>query len=183
MKANDKIRALIDAYIELAQHHEYTTPQITESLADIFPRSELEELGYGDFIRGYYATQDAENGMFTIKCGVTAEISTQDIDDIMVTALEGGICYWCDEAEVVGDYLGEYSSDQISRGGKLILHDAESSDKWELTREKFLAGLKMYVENGGADCVVDECIDPAEIDADGADSIIQYALFGELVFG
>ena len=37
------------------------------------------------------------------------EITQQDIDDIMCSALEGGINYWCRKAEVVGDYLGEYS--------------------------------------------------------------------------
>lgn len=179
MKRNDQIKALIDAYIELGQHEHYNDSQIIEALADIFSQSELEELGYGGFIKDYFT----EDGMYRISAGLTAELSAKDIDDIMCTALEGGICYWCGYAEVVGDYLGEYASEQISRGGKLILHDEESPKKWELDRDKFLAGLKMYVENGGADCVVDECIDPCEIDADAADSIIQYALFGELVFG
>ncbi len=47
------------------------------------------------------------------------EFDNECIDDIMATALEGGITYWCDDAEVVGDYLGEYASEQISRGGTL----------------------------------------------------------------
>ena len=48
-------------------------------------------------------------------------VTERDIDDIMSCALDGGICYWCKEANVVGEYLGEYASDQISRGGKLEL--------------------------------------------------------------
>ena len=39
----------------------------------------------------------------------------QDVDDIMVSALEGGICYWCDRVTVEGQYLGKYASEQISR--------------------------------------------------------------------
>lgn len=59
-----------------------------------------------------------------VTVSVTLEIvlTQEDIDDIMCGALEGGITYWCDEAKVVGDYLGEYGSEQIARGGKLRLH-------------------------------------------------------------
>lgn len=70
-------------------------------------------------------------------------VATQeDIDDIMAGALEGGINYWCGEAEVVGNYLGEYASEQISRGGQLILHDIEENETYTLDREKFVKGLK-----------------------------------------
>ena len=124
---------------------------------------------------------DKEN-QIEIRAEIVAHLAPEEIDDIMVTALEGGICYWCKAAMPDGDYLGDYASEQISRGGTLRLYDTESDDHWELTLEKFLAGLKMYIENGGADCVVDESIDPARIDADAADSIVQYALFGELMF-
>lgn len=42
-----------------------------------------------------------------IKAEISVRISTEDIDDIVTTALEGGICYWCRRAEVKGKYLGE----------------------------------------------------------------------------
>ena len=120
---------------------------------------------------------------FTVRAQIEVNLSQQDIDDIMVTALEGGINYWCRKAEVVGEYLGEYASDQISRGGSLILHDSESSDKWELTLEKFLNGVKLYFEDGCHVQVEDNRIDAGDIDAGDADCIIQFALFGEVVFG
>ena len=120
---------------------------------------------------------------FTVRAEVEVNLTQQDIDDIMVAALEGGICYWCRKAEVVGEYLGEYASDQISRGGSLILHDSESSDKWELTLEKFLNGVKLYFEDGCHVQVEDNRIDAGDIDAGDADCIIQFALFGEVVFG
>jgi hypothetical protein len=120
---------------------------------------------------------------FRVSISLDVDLSQQDIDDIMVAALEGGINYWCREAEVVGEYLGEYASDQISRSGSLILHDAESSDKWELTRDKFLNGVKLYFEHGCEVPVEDNAIDTCGIDACAADSIVQYALFGKLVFG
>ena len=117
---------------------------------------------------------------FTVQRTVT--VSPEDIDDIMIAALEGGINYWCRQAIVVDKYLGEFASDQISRGGILRLCDAESADTWELTREKFLDGLKLWAENGGT-INRDGTLDTSEIDADDADQIVQYALFGEVVFG
>ena len=120
---------------------------------------------------------------FTVRAQIEVNLSQQDIDDIMVTALEGGINYWCRKAKVVGEYLGECASEQISRGGTLVLYDAESSDKWELTLEKFLNGVKMYFEQGCHVQVEDNAIDAGDIDAGDADCIIQFALFGKEVFG
>ena len=72
------------------------------------------------------------------KHGVTAVfnfvISDEDIDEIMSAALAGGITYWCGRAKVVGEYLGEYASEQISRGGVLKLYDIEEPKAvYELT--------------------------------------------------
>lgn len=120
---------------------------------------------------------------YTVRAEVEVNLTQQDIDDIMVAALEGGICYWCRKAEVVGEYLGEYASDQISRGGALILYDAESAQTWELTLEKFLNGVKLYFEQGCHVQVEDNAIDAGDIDANDADCIIQFAIFGEVVFG
>ena len=113
-------------------------------------------------------------------------VTPQDIDDIMVTALEGGINYWCRKAEVVGEYLGEYASDQISRGGSLILYDAESSDHWELNLEKLLNGIQKAIEDNwfsDYDWYVDGELDCCQIDAEVADTIVQLALFDDVVFG
>ena len=120
---------------------------------------------------------------YTVRPQIDVNLSQQDIDDIMAVALDGGICYWCRKAEVVGEYLGEYASDQISRGGALILHDAESAQTWELTLEKFLKGVKLYFEQGCHVNVEDNAIDTCYIDANDADCIIQFAVFGEVVFG
>ena len=124
-----------------------------------------------------------EGRRFDILAEIRVSLTQQDIDDIMATALEGGINYWCRKAEVVGEYLGEYASEQISRGGSLTLYDAESSDKWELTLEKFLNGVKLYFEQGCHVNVEDNAIDTCDIDANDADCIIQFAVFGEVVFG
>ena len=115
---------------------------------------------------------------FQFTAAISVILKAEDIDDIMMAALDGGITYWCREAEVVGEYRGVLASEQISRGGTLRLHDAESSDVWELTRDKFIEGG--FVDTG---VLVGGQIDTSEIDAYRADSIVQLALFGELVFG
>lgn len=109
-------------------------------------------------------------------------VSAQDIDDIICTAFEGGINYWCCEAEVVGDYLGEYASEQISRGGKIILHDSEEDETYMLTIDNFLFGLSKYLETNSS-IIYKREIDTCQVDADVADAIIQYAIFGEIIYG
>ena len=123
--------------------------------------------------------------VFTVKAEINVKLTQQDIDDIMVAALEGGIDYWCFKVEVVGDYLGEYASEQISRGGMLKLYDIENGDKYWLDLEKFLKGFKLWLENDGDEygAVENGEGDCCNIDAGCADEIVQYALFGELVFG
>lgn len=127
---------------------------------------------------------------FEILVQIRAALTQQDIDDIMVSALEGGINYWCRRVVVHGDYLGEYASEQISRGGKLAiwLDEPFEVDKtcYMLDRDKFLAGFKLWLENGCGNCDVvdasDGSVDCGEIDGTAADEIVQYALFGNVVF-
>lgn len=116
-------------------------------------------------------------------------VTHEDIDDIMVSALEGGINHWCAEALVQGEYLGEFASDQISRGGTLLLYDVKERKYEELTKEKFLEGLKRYLKNPIYEGTVypgthEErlLVDCGMIDGPASDMIIQYALFGEVVY-
>ena len=128
---------------------------------------------------------------FEVLVQIRAALTQQDIDDIMVSALEGGVHYWCRSVVVEGDYLGEYASDQISRGGRLTFWLYEPFDDGMASRtldlDKFLAGFKMWLENARANCDVidnvDGSVDCGQIDAICADEIIQHALFGDVVFG
>ena len=120
-----------------------------------------------------------------LKVSFTVDVKPGDIDDIMCAALEGGICYWCSKAEVIGKYLGKYAHEQISRGGSLLLHDAEEDARYELIPEKFMQGLRLFIEGGHSDLVniKNNSIDPADFDADCADAVVHLALFGEVIYG
>ena len=125
-----------------------------------------------------------EGKKYGFSAAISFVVSTEDIDDIMSAALDGGITYWCGRTEVVGDYLGEYASDQISRGGALKLHDIEGDGVFDLTLDKFLVGLRLWIENERAFSLTDAGrLDITEIDATAADAIVQYALFNEIVYG
>lgn len=116
------------------------------------------------------------------------KVTSEDVDDIMAGALNGGITYWCDKAEPVGDYLGEYASDQVSRGGKLMLYDFGEGEKYCLDLEKLLKGIKLWAENPVGRGYLEYMdgklvIDCCNADAVVCDAIIQYALFGDVVYG
>ena len=121
---------------------------------------------------------------YSVSAVINFVVSDEDIDDIMSAALDGGITYWCGRAEVVGEYLGEYASEQISRGGTLKLYDVEDGTVSELTLDKFLNGLRLWIENERTFELTDAGrLDVGQIDALAADTIIQYALFNDVIFG
>ena len=53
----------------------------------------------------------------------------------------------------------------------------DDEEKFDLTKDKLLAGIKMYLDETG-----DTELDPDDIDACSADEIVQYAIFGELMY-
>lgn len=126
------------------------------------------------------------DGDYEIEINRKTVLTQEDIDDIMCTALEGGITYWCGAADVVEEeYYGEYASEQISRGGTLRLCDNEDDKSYILDIRKFLTGFILSCKNGYGDGWFDENgnVDTCMIDGEAADIIVQYALFGKVVYG
>ena len=117
----------------------------------------------------------------------TIIVTNNDIDDIVTTALEGGINYWADQAETVGTLREEdkdlYISETISRGYTVEIHDAEEGEVYQLDLEKLLNGITYGVQNGFVEINNGGTIDTGDIDAIAADVIIQAALFGDVIYG
>lgn len=123
--------------------------------------------------------------IFEVTAVIKAGLTQENIDQIMARALEDGTKYWCCKAEVVEEKrCGDCTHEQIARGGAIILYGAKSSDKWELTLEKFLNGFKLWIENGcdNYGAVEHGQVDDRQIDGQAADMIVQFALFGEVAF-
>ena len=114
-------------------------------------------------------------------------LTQEDIDDILDMALDGGITYWCDSAEIgEAEYLGEWANEQIACGGTLILHNREDNKEYTLTLEKFLNGFAIACRKGYSNCLEwfsGDSIDIARMDAEAADVIVQCSLFGDAIYG
>ena len=123
--------------------------------------------------------------IFIIRPVIEIELHEEDIENIVVTALEGGIDYWASlETEPwFAEGQGPVSVQavrQLLSGQSIRFCDAEdmtTGDDWVLTLDKLLAGIKQGLESEARN------LSDIEFDAANADCIIQYALFGKLVFG
>lgn len=100
--------------------------------------------------------------------------STRWIDTIIEDALDTSY-YWANSAEVVGEFLGDWASDQITRGGELII-TTEEGEEFTLNLTKMLNGIELFIKKYGEKRLED-------IDVMDSDSMIQFALFGEEVYG
>ncbi len=115
-------------------------------------------------------------------------ITVQDVDDIVDCAFAGGINYWCSRAFPrcnVWPSDVEYASQCLTRGYDLTLVDSEEVDddgnptEYHLNLASFLRGFEVYCDRHGKN--VSYLLE--DYDASDADCIIQYALFGNLVYG
>jgi hypothetical protein len=117
---------------------------------------------------------------------LTITISNQTIGDLLVTALEGGINYWCDRATVKRENGQRLSNNEIVDhpdwlpGCEFTFRDADDGIEQTIGFEAFNTALETMVANHPkhfADIINDNH------DADTADVLVQLALFGELVYG
>lgn len=113
---------------------------------------------------------------------ITTSVSIETLEDIVVTALEGGIGYWSvldnstnpwKKYEFYDLPTSQAAFELLYNGEALKFYDVEDDTKvWQLTWKNLLKGVEMF---GG--------VKEEDIDAEVADQIIQYALFGKVVFG
>lgn len=97
-------------------------------------------------------------------------ITDEEINNIMSSAMSG-MTYWADSA-LPANKLAKYTSEVISKGGTLEIHDAEEDKVYILTLEKFLKGLSLDIK-----------FDFEDYDMFAAERIVQLALFGKLIYG
>ena len=113
---------------------------------------------------------------------ITTSVSIETLEDIVVTALEGGIGYWAvlDNTTKIWDKYdycdlpcSQAAFELLYNGESLRFYDTEDeTEVWHLTWKKLIKGVELF---GG--------VKEEDIDATVADQIIQYALLGKIVFG
>lgn len=136
---------------------------------------------------GYCHELTKEAQKISFKIQIEKTVTAQEIEDIMVTALEGGIGYWAclldDEPEFENKpkniQTSQYAVELLLLGKTIKFQDAEDDEGeiWELTIEKLLAGIAQNTKERPHDCNIEDGDDIT------ADCIVQYALFGEIVYG
>ena len=107
-----------------------------------------------------------------------------DLENIMITALEGGIGYWAcldnsDWNQQPADMpTSEYAWKILLDGGTLHFLDEEDDDaEYFLDLSSLLDGIGKCIANKDWDGDMDN------VDAIVADMIIQYAVFGSVIYG
>lgn len=100
--------------------------------------------------------------------GIT--VTEENFDDIMDTA-GYGIAYWADGLEK-------------TRYGWSV-HDYEEDEWMDLPRESLLNGIAIYLNwnNQPYEITDGNLLDMGMIDAEVADCIVQFALFGDVIYG
>jgi hypothetical protein len=124
-----------------------------------------------------------------IKIEQTLKLNANDIHNIMVNALEGGSNYWIGLDSVNHPFLSSkpkglptsvYVADCLLVGGSVEFYDIEEPDDehFTLTLQKLRDGIKIYMDKGHT---IEYFKD--QKDAGDDDCILQYSLFGKLVYG
>lgn len=109
-------------------------------------------------------------------------ISEEQLADLMVAALEGGINYWAGQCTIIENPNDkEYSSDVVAYGGAILISNSDDErETWTLTTSKLIKGV-VYAMNHYSYHNVDVLMDSH--DAETADIIVQFALFDKIVYG
>lgn len=120
-----------------------------------------------------------ENLLRTIQ--IPFKITDRFVDDVMCTALSGGINYWLG-GYICEDYKErEYMYEVISAGGEIGIID-EDGNSYVLDLDVFCDGFKKYVD-WSIKNNKPVYFDPSDIDAEIADIIIQFGIFDEIIYG
>jgi len=105
-------------------------------------------------------------------------VTQEDLDNIIDSAV-AWCAYWCDLLEIGKRPMEDIKamSEVVTRGGTLVFHIDEPFEdggkkRFVLTAPKMVKALKKYGE-----------FDFEDFDGPMSDSVLQIALFGEVVYG
>lgn len=114
---------------------------------------------------------------FTIK--VEKEISAQEVADLIITALEGGVNYWCGGVETIPHNDIKTPEAWTDPNFTLKVTDAEEEEpdaQVHVNKARVEAALLQFHERSPG-------VELEACDADDADVFFQYLVFGEIVYG
>ena len=124
--------------------------------------------------------------LFTKKIGLTDE----DISDILCSCIEGGSNYWCQiqncgeqwdeiERKLPNDHtIEEYIMALWHMGHPLHIIDIEEDSEYTIQLKDFIDAIQSVIDDGTWDGN-----DICDVDGVVGDCIMQYATFGEVIYG
>jgi hypothetical protein len=131
----------------------------------------------------------AEKAMcdFKFTVNVPVVLDGEFIDSVLVGAFEGGSNYWIRKVKITKDIdEAKYASEVVALGGEIAIHELEPDEDNPgphlLDRDKFIVGYTKYAEwatKNGRQWYTDA----GDIDAGEADVILQFAIFGDCIYG
>jgi len=118
----------------------------------------------------------------------TKSITTKDIADLMSTAFDGGVAYWCSSldykkipAEVVPNGVVTYSHPEFWAGDfELEISQHEDDEKILITPATLQRGLQQFAEQRPKDFWDWQ---EENYDADTADNFLQIVCFEDVIYG
>ena len=129
-----------------------------------------------------------------INVPIKVNITNKDIYYILASAIEGGINYWCDKYK--GEPIYRYNVKTVECSWEWLIYGGSltffaDDEKHTLTRDLFEKGFQMWIDRHGKDRERLVHYDSktnrfkfiGDLDAGDADSIIQYGVFGKIVYG
>lgn len=111
---------------------------------------------------------------------IIKELEREEIVNLLSSALYGSPWWEVDNTteeykKAKGDTIDDKLADMLLKGQKVILIDMEEDTPYELTLDKLYKGLELFIKNGGS-------IDIDDYDLVEADSVIQYAIFNDVIW-
>jgi len=132
------------------------------------------------------------NYMVRVSINLNVELDDEFFDDLICTMFEGGSNYWINYIDIHhpdgnkprGVPNSTWATEALRKDGSVSIYSLDDKVNYQLTEQKLIAGVQMWVDKyPDKVSIVHNIIDSGDIDANEADSILQYALFKELVFG
>ena len=123
----------------------------------------------------------------TVTVTQTVEVSREFLNDVMVTALEGGINYW---AAITGTKTEQVEDTEMYASATVVDAEDENAEEFTVTPDKLLEAIQKVIQSDFdlrqdiKKSIISGVLeqDAGYIDAEGADVIFQVAAMGSIVF-
>ena len=175
----DQLKAM-----EIGESIEYNGKVYKKTFIDLCEVESTEKKVYSSEYSDYDFNEKNIVGYYVRK----VNISANDIDTVITNSFEGGSNYWLgldtqNEESVwkekpKGLPYSTWATQMLLEGKTLHFYDIEDEEeKFTLTLEQLVNGFKLNAEQRSWDCDLDNG------DATTSDCILQYGIFGKVVYG